>query len=79
MGVFYEIVCNKDVVPREGHVWVKVFFQPEKELFDYHYVPYYWDSGNELSMMMLDYYHHTQDAEFVKTADKWKGPYGKLG
>jgi len=31
------------------------------------YVRYYWDSGNELSMMMLDYYHYTQDAEFVKT------------
>ncbi len=31
------------------------------------YIRYYWDSGNELSMMMLDYYHYTQDAEFVKT------------
>jgi hypothetical protein len=30
------------------------------------YVRYYWDSGNELSMMMLDYYHYTQDKSFAK-------------
>jgi len=31
------------------------------------YIRYYWDSGNELSMMMLDYYGYTQDADFAKT------------
>jgi hypothetical protein len=36
-------VCNKDAVAREGHVWLKVFFQPEQKLFDYHYIPYFWD------------------------------------
>lgn len=30
------------------------------------YIRYYWDSGNELSQMMLDYYDMTQDKEFVK-------------
>jgi hypothetical protein len=29
------------------------------------YIRYYWDSGLELSMMMLDYQHHTQDLAFV--------------
>lgn len=29
------------------------------------YVRYYWDSGIELSMMMLDVYAHTQDADFA--------------
>jgi alpha-L-fucosidase 2 len=29
------------------------------------YVRYYWDSGNELCLMMLDYYAHTQDKTFV--------------
>lgn len=31
------------------------------------YIRYYWDSGLELSMMMLDYHAHTQDKEFVTT------------
>jgi len=31
------------------------------------YIRYYWDSGIELSMMMLDYYGHTRDDSFVKT------------
>ncbi|MCX6998126.1 MAG: DUF5703 domain-containing protein [Kiritimatiellaeota bacterium] len=31
------------------------------------YIRYYWDSGIELSMMMLDYYRHTRDESFVKT------------
>ncbi|MDG1241614.1 MAG: DUF5703 domain-containing protein [Opitutae bacterium] len=30
------------------------------------YVRYYWDSGNELSMMMLDYYAHTGDDRFAR-------------
>lgn len=30
------------------------------------YIRYYWDSGNELSMMMLDTYAHTQDDDFAK-------------
>jgi len=30
------------------------------------YIKYYWDSGNELSMMMLDYYSITEDEKFVK-------------
>ena len=29
------------------------------------YIRYYWDSGIELSMMMLDYQSHTQDKKFV--------------
>ena len=29
------------------------------------YIRYYWDSGLELSMMMLDFYAHTQDRAFV--------------
>jgi hypothetical protein len=29
------------------------------------YVRYYWDSGNELSMMMLDFYAHTQNDDFA--------------
>lgn len=30
------------------------------------YIRYYWDSGNELSMMMLDVYAHTQDDGFAR-------------
>jgi hypothetical protein len=30
------------------------------------YIKYYWDSGNELSMMMLDYYSMNPDATFVE-------------
>jgi len=30
------------------------------------YVRYYWDSGNELSQMMLEYYAHTQDERFAQ-------------
>lgn len=29
------------------------------------WVKYYWDGGLELSLMMLEYYRHTEDAEFV--------------
>ena len=29
------------------------------------YIRYYWDSGIELCMMMLDYHAHTQDQQFV--------------
>jgi alpha-L-fucosidase 2 len=29
------------------------------------YIRYYWDGGLELSMMMLDYFDHTQDKSFV--------------
>lgn len=29
------------------------------------YIRYYWDSGNELSMMMLDFYQHTNDDVFA--------------
>jgi len=31
------------------------------------YIRYYWDSGIELSMMMLDFYRHQQDEVFVKS------------
>lgn len=31
------------------------------------YTRYYFDSGNELCMMMLDYHAHTQDQDFVTT------------
>lgn len=31
------------------------------------YIRYYWDSGIELSMMMLDSYRHTRDESFAKT------------
>ena len=31
------------------------------------WIRYYWDSGNELSMMMLDAYAQTQDETFAKT------------
>jgi hypothetical protein len=31
------------------------------------FVRRYWDSGNELSQMMLDFYDHTGDEEFAKT------------
>ena len=31
------------------------------------YIRYYWDSGIELCMMMLDYHAHTQEQEFVTT------------
>ena len=30
------------------------------------YVRYYWDSGNELSLMMLDFYAHTRDEAFAR-------------
>ena len=30
------------------------------------YIRYYWQSGLELSLMMLDYYQHTQDKEFAE-------------
>jgi alpha-L-fucosidase 2 len=30
------------------------------------WIRYYWDSGNELSMMMLDFYAHSQDEAFAK-------------
>jgi hypothetical protein len=30
------------------------------------YIRYYWDSGNELSMMMLDVYAHTQNDDFAR-------------
>ncbi|MBT3192236.1 MAG: hypothetical protein HN341_06745 [Verrucomicrobia bacterium] len=30
------------------------------------YIRWYWDSGNELSMMLLDYYSITQNRDFVK-------------
>jgi hypothetical protein len=30
------------------------------------YIRRYWQGGLELTAMMLDYYHHTQDAEFLK-------------
>jgi len=30
------------------------------------WIRYYWDSGIELSMMMLDYHRHTRDEAFVK-------------
>ena len=30
------------------------------------FIRYYWDSGNELSMMMLDYYEYTHDETFAQ-------------
>jgi len=30
------------------------------------YIKYYWDGGMELSLMMLEYYRHTEDAAFVR-------------
>ena len=30
------------------------------------YIKYYWDGGIELSLMMLEYYRHTEDADFVR-------------
>jgi len=38
-------VTNEDTVQRDACVRVKVNFQKEKQLFDYHYVPFYWDAG----------------------------------
>lgn len=38
-------VTNEDTKSRDAHVRVKVAFHREKELFDYHYVPFYWDAG----------------------------------
>ena len=31
------------------------------------WIRYYWDSGNELSLMMLDFYAHSQEEAFAKT------------
>ena len=36
-------VKNESREVREAHVRAKVNFQKERELFDYHYVPFYWD------------------------------------
>ena len=38
-------VTNHNAVPREAHVRAKVNFQKERDLFDYHYVPFYWDAS----------------------------------
>ncbi|MDD5679428.1 MAG: hypothetical protein PHW60_15780 [Kiritimatiellae bacterium] len=38
-------VTNDGTEPRDAHVRVKVNFQKEKQLFDYHYRPFYWDAS----------------------------------
>ncbi len=38
-------VVNDAMEDCEAHVRVKVNFQKEKQLFDYHYAPFYWDAG----------------------------------
>lgn len=37
-------VMNDTVQSRDAHVRLKVNFQKEQALFDYHYVPFYWDA-----------------------------------
>ena len=37
-------VSNEKETPQAAHVRVKVNFQRECDLFDYHYVPFYWDN-----------------------------------
>ncbi len=38
-------VTNESLQQRDAHVRVKINYQNEKQLFDYHYVPFYWDAG----------------------------------
>jgi hypothetical protein len=38
-------VSNESLENRDAHVRVKVNFQKEREIFDYHYAPFYWDSS----------------------------------
>jgi hypothetical protein len=37
-------VTNESQNAQDAHVWTKVNFNSEKNLFDYHYVPFYWDA-----------------------------------
>lgn len=37
-------VTNEGETATEAHVRAKVNFQPEEDIFDYHYVPFYWDN-----------------------------------
>jgi hypothetical protein len=37
-------VINEGEAAAEVHVRAKVNFQPEEDVFDYHYVPFYWDN-----------------------------------
>ncbi|MHB9132413.1 MAG: hypothetical protein ACYDBB_15190 [Armatimonadota bacterium] len=41
-------VTNDGVKPRQAHVRAKVNVQREKDLFDYHYVPFSWDASRWL-------------------------------
>ena len=38
-------VCNESLKACETHVRAKVNFQKERQLFDYHYAPFYWDNS----------------------------------
>ncbi len=38
------LVRNESLEPREAHIRTKVNFQKESGIFDYHYVPFYWDN-----------------------------------
>ncbi|MDW7656209.1 MAG: hypothetical protein SCM11_03425 [Bacillota bacterium] len=38
------MITNEGESSRRGHVRVKVNFQAESAIFDYHYVPFYWDN-----------------------------------
>ncbi|MBI2439754.1 MAG: hypothetical protein HYV35_00095 [Lentisphaerae bacterium] len=37
-------VTNDLTSARKAHAWVKVNFPIEEDLFDYHYIPFYWDA-----------------------------------
>jgi hypothetical protein len=41
-------VTNEGVKTKQAHVRAKVNFQRENDLFDYHYIPFYWDSSKWL-------------------------------
>lgn len=41
-------VTNESEFEQDAHVRVKINFQNENDLFDYHYVPFYWDASKWL-------------------------------